>query len=392
MTDPDTYSAGVPHDVFRWLRENDPVSHRGAGHWAVTRYDHVSTVLREPAIFSSWLGGVLPDDLPVEFLAKLRENMLNRDPPEHTAMRRLVTHAFSPQRLARLDSKMAVHARILVERVRDRGHCDFATEIAGQMPLFVICEILGVPLSDREMLYSRTARMFGSEFSDRADAQRDAIAAAEELRDYATELRQAKRARPADDLVSDLLHADLDGRRLEHSEFQAFFMLLFNAGADTTRSLLCFGLDLLLDRPDVLDRARSKPCMLPRVIEEILRFEPPVIQFRRTVARDTTLGGRKLAAGDKVLVYFPSANRDASVFANPDQFDVDRAPNRHLAFGHGVHFCLGARLARLECEHVLRQLIARLGSIERDRPMVTARTAFIRSVQNQEIRFSDRPA
>ncbi len=390
LVDPDTYAAGVPHDVFRWLRANDPVSWRPPGYWAVTRHGDVSTVLRTPAVFSSWRGGVLFDDPPPEFLAKLRQNMLNRDPPDHTAMRRLVNHAFSPKRIAALEERIAAHARDLVDRVRDRGRCDFATEIAGEMPLFVICEILGVPLEDRQTLYSLTARMFGSDLPDRAAALRDGMAAAEQMRAYAAELERAKRLAPGDDLVTDLLDAEIEGRRLERGEFQALFMLLFNAGADTTRSLLCYGLDLLLEHPDTLARVRDDLTLLAPAIEEMLRFEPPVIHFRRTAARDTVLAGRRIAEGDKVVVFFPSANRDESVFPDPDRFDIDRPSNHHLAFGFGAHFCLGAPLARLESKHVLREVLIGLDELERARPIVTSRTSFIRSVRHQEIRFRAR--
>jgi cholest-4-en-3-one 26-monooxygenase len=390
LTDPDTYANGVPHDVFRWLRANDPVSWRSPGYWAVTRYSDVLTVLRTPAVFSSWRGGVLFDDPPPEFLAKLRQNMLNRDPPEHTAMRRLVNHAFSPKRIAALDARIAAHARVLVDRVRVRGRCDFATEIAGEMPLFVICEILGIPLPDRQALYSLTARMFGSDLPDRVAALRDGMAAAEEMRAYATDLERAKRAAPADDLVTDLLDAEIDGRRLDHGEFQALFMLLFNAGADTTRTLLCYGLDLLLEYPEVRARVRDDLTLLDPAIEEMLRYEPSVIQFRRTATRDTELAGRRIAEGDKVVVYFPSANRDESVFADPDRFDIDRSPNHHLAFGHGAHFCLGAPLARLESKHVFREVLVNLDELERAQPIVNARSSFARGARHQEIRFRAR--
>ncbi len=387
LVDPETYARGMPHEAFRWLRTHDPVSWRAPGYWAVTRYDDVMTVLRTPAVFSSWRGGILFEDPPPAFLAKLRENMLNRDPPEHTAMRRLVNHAFTPKRLAALEESIAVNARVLVDRVIDRGACDFAAEIAGEMPLFVICEILGVPLSDRKWLYALTARMLASKVPDREAAFRDAMAAAEELRAYGAMLGRRKRASPADDLASDLLEATIDGRRLSGGEFQAMFMLLFNAGADTTRTLLCLGLDRLLDRPEIAARLRADPALLPRAIEEMLRYEPSVIQFRRTAACDTTLAGRRIAEGDKVLLFFPSANRDETVFPDPDRFDIDRTPNHHLAFGHGAHFCLGAPLARLESKYVFRELLIRVVELERTSPVVLLRSNFVRSVASLPIRF-----
>jgi len=389
LADPDTYAAGIPHDVFRQLRATEPVSWQASagGFWAVTRYDDIVTVLKTPKTYSSWRGGALLADPPPQFLEKLREGMLNRDPPDHTSLRRLVNKAFSPRRIEQLEARISDHAQSLVARVRDRGCCDFATEIAGEMPLFVICEILGVPRGDRQRLYALTARMFGSELADPAAALKDGMAAAEEIRAYGAELGRAKLAAPGEDIVSDLLAAELEGRRLTDGEFQAFFMLLFNAGADTTRSLLSFGLDILLDRPGDLARLQAEPALLPSAIEEMLRFESPVIQFRRTATQDTELGGVTIEDGDKVVVFFPSANRDESVFADPDRFDLERTPNEHLAFGYGTHFCLGAPLARLESKHVFREVLTALHDLERASPIVASRTNFIRSIRRLEIKY-----
>jgi len=392
LADPDTYIHGVPHEVFRRLRAEAPVAWQreraGTGYWAVTRYHDVVAVLRNPAVFSSWRGGALLADPPPEFLAVLREGMLNRDPPDHTPLRALVARAFNPRRVAELERRVAERSRLAVERVRPAGRCDFATEVAGELPLFVICEILGVPLADRDALYALTARMFGSELADPAAALRDGIAAAHDMRAYGDALGRAKRAAPGDDLASELLGAEIDGRRLSDGEFQAFFMLLFNAGSDTTRSLLCYGLDLLLDRPALADQLRGDPGLWPAAIEEMLRYETPVIQFRRTAARDTELAGQRIAEGDKLVVFFPSANRDEAVFRDPDRFDPARAPNPHVAFGFGEHYCIGAPLARLESRHLFGELLARLPRIERAGPLVAARTNFIRSVRHLEIAFT----
>lgn len=391
LADPDTYSGGMPHDEFRRLRAHDPVSWQpeagGRGFWAVTRYHDVVSVLRTPKVFSSWRGGVLLADPPAEFLEKLRENMLNRDPPDHTALRRLVNKAFSPRRIEQLEGRIASHAIQLVSAVKDAGRCDFATQIAGEMPLFVICEILGVPLADRKRLYALTERMFGSDIKDRAAALADGMQAANELRAYGAALGRDKLKAPADDMVSDLLAAEVEGRRLTDGEFQAFFMMLFNAGADTTRSLLCYGLELLLAQPALMDRLRRDPTLVPSAIEEMLRFEPPVIQFRRTATQDTELGGRTIREGDKVVVFFPSANRDEAVFPDPDRFDIERTPNDHLAFGYGTHYCLGAPLARLESKHVFQTVLRELSRIEQAAPIERSRTNFIRSIRRLEIAY-----
>lgn len=394
LVDPDLYARGFPHDVFRELRRHEPVSRRfergGPGFWAVTRYADVVQVLRSPQVFSSWRGSVLVADPPPPFLEKLRESMMNRDPPDHTWLRRTVNKTLNPRRIAALGSKVSSCAHDLIAQLCARGRCDFAVEVAEQMPLFMISEILGVPEEDRATLYPLTVRMLGSEIVDPAAALADRRRAADEMRAYGAELRALKRARPGDDLTSELLAAEVDGRRLTDTEFDAFFMLLFNAGTDTTRSLLCYGLDLLIDRPPLFDRLRGDPERLPAAIEEMLRYESPLIQVRRTTTRDVELGGVRISEGDKVVVFFPSANRDDAVFRYPDGFDVTRAPNEHIAFGFGAHHCLGAPLARLEAKHVFREICDQWTRIERTAPYVPVRTNFIRGMRHMPLGFGAR--
>ena len=392
LANPETYANGIPHDEFRRLRATDPVSwqpeQKGSGFWAVTRHADIVHVLRTPDLFSSHRGGCRLEDLPHEFLVKIRENMMNSDPPFHTKLRKLTNHVFSPKRVGALEQRVAEQARRLVDRIRDKPGCDFASEVAGELPLFVICEILGVPEPDRAHLYTLTNRMFGSVSEDREVAMRASMAAAGEMRAYAAALATSRGALRGEDFVSDLLDAEIDGRKLTDGEFQAFFMLLFNAGADTTRSVLCFGLDLLLAHPSALARVQADATLLPSAIEEILRYETVVIQFRRTALADTEIGGTKIAAGDKVVVFFPSANRDERVFADPDRFDISRTPNQHLAFGHGTHFCLGAPLARMEALHLYRELFSRLRDFAAAAPLVRGKTNFVRSVHSQLITYT----
>jgi cytochrome P450 len=392
FADPDTYSDGFPHPVFRDLREHEPVSWRaekaGRGFWAVTRYHDIVSVLRTPSVFSSWRGGAMLADHPPEFLEKMREGLLSRDPPDHTRLRRLVNKALSPRQIERLDLTVAQHAAELIESIRQRGHCDFATEVGREMPLFMISEILGVPLEDRRALHELTIRALGTEIVDPSAALSDQMAAVIQLRDYGAELRRNKLANPADDLASALVAAELDGRRLTEGEFQAFFQLLFNAGTDTTRGLLCHGLELLLAHPEVADRLRRDISLLPGAIEEMLRYESPLLQVRRTAVEGVELAGTQIREGDKVVVFFPSANRDGSVFAAPDRFDIDRTPNDHVAFGFGAHYCLGAPLARLEARHVFREVLAKLRDLERTAPAVRLRSNFVRGLTRLEIRYS----
>lgn len=392
LASPETYANGIPHDEFRRLRNEDPVAwheeRKGAGFWAVTRHADIVQVLRSPDVFSSHRGGCRLEDLPPAFLAKMRENMMNSDPPHHTKLRKLTNHVFSPRRVVALERRVNRYAQLLVDRIIDRASCDFATEVAGEMPLFVICEILGIPESDRAHLFSLTDRMFGSTSEDREVAMQDSIAAAEEMRAYAADLPMKRGAARSEDLVSDLLEAEIDGRKLTPGEFQAFFVLLFNAGADTTRSALCFGLDLLMQHRDALDRIQSDLSLIPSAIEEVLRFETIVIQFRRTALTETELAGQRIAAGDKVVVFFPSGNRDERVFKDSDRFDITRSPNHHIAFGHGTHFCLGAPLARMEALHLFRELFSRLRDFQPSAPLVCGKSNFVRTVHHQPIAYT----
>ena len=391
LASPETYAHGIPHDEFRRLRREAPVAWhpeaKGPGFWAVTRHADVVTVLKNPTLYSSYRGSALLEDPPPEFLAKLRENMLNRDPPDHTKLRKLTNHVFSPKRITLLEQRIAAYAKQLVDSALERRECDFAVDIAGKMPLFVICEILGVPVEDRERLYALTGRMFGSTIQDRTAAMRDGMMAADEMRAYGAELARRRQTEPGEDLVSDLVSAEIDGHQLSDGQLQAFFMLLFNAGSDTTRSLLCYGLDLLLDHPDSFARLRNDPSLLGSAIEEMLRYEPAVILFRRTATADTELAGQHIREGQKVVVFFPSANRDEDVFRDAERFDIARTPNHHLAFGHGTHFCLGAPLARMESRAVFREVLWRMHDIQRVAPLTTNRTNFIRSVHHQPITF-----
>jgi cholest-4-en-3-one 26-monooxygenase len=395
LTDPGTYQRGIPHALFRDLRAHDPVSWQtepgGRGFWAVTRHADVVAVLKNPHVYSSWRGSVLLADPPAEFLERLRESMMNRDPPDHSRLRRMVNKALNPRRIDRLEAEVAAHAAEVIERVRERGACDFAADVAEELPLHMICGILGVPEADRRALYRLTVRMFATEIADPAEAMRDKVAAAAAMRAYGAELRRVKQVSPADDLASELVTAEVDGSRLTEREFEAFFMLLFNAGTDTTRSLLCYGLDALLDRPALIERLRAEPSSLAPAIEEMLRFEPPVIQIRRTATRRAELGGRTIAEGDKVVLFFPSANRDEAVFTEPDRFDIDRSPNDHVAFGSGTHFCLGAPLARLEARHLFSALLGAVRDLERDGPAVPMRTNFVRGMKRLPIRYLDDP-
>jgi len=384
------YADGPPHALFRRLRAEAPVSWQpeanGTGFWAVTKYADVVQVSRDPATFSSYAGGTMVPDAPPPQLAVLRMMMLNMDPPQHTKLRLLVNKGFTPSAVARLRERVGGLARNIVDAVVDRGGCDFVADIAGELPSYIIAELVGIPLEDGRALYRLTERMHTSAQTPAEHA--DIEAAIREMMSYAHALREAKRAQPGDDIASILLRAEVDGERLSDLEFDMFFMLLINAGGDTTRNLVAGGMLALIDHPDQWARLRADLALLPPAIEEMLRWVTPVVHFRRTATRAVTLRGVDIAPGDKVVVFYSSANRDEEVFDAPDRFDITRSPNEHLAFGGGgAHFCLGANLARLEIRALFEQVLTRLPHLRLAGPVERLRSNFINGPRRMLVEF-----
>jgi len=381
---------GPPHDLFRRLRREDPVHWHeeidGPGFWAVTRYEDVVRVSRDSATFSSYLGGTMVPDPPAEQLALVRLMMLNLDPPQHTKLRALVNRGFTPTRVQGLRVRVEQLAKEIVDRVADRGHCDFVADIAGELPSALIAELVGIPLDDGRRLYQLTERMHSA--ADTAEERAAGEAAILEMMSYSARVREEKRARPGSDIASALLAAEVDGERLSELEFDMFFLLLINAGGDTTRNLVGGGMLELIAHPEERRRLAADPSLLPVAIEEMLRFCSPVIHFRRTAARDAEIGGQGVRAGDKVVVFYSSANRDEAVFPEPDRFDVARQPNDHVAFGGGgAHFCLGANVARLEIRALFEQVLARLPDLRLAGPVERLDSNFINGPRRMPVEW-----
>lgn len=383
-------AGGPPYALFARLRRESPVhrhaEHGGPGFWAVTRYDDVVEVSRDSATYSSYAGGTMIADATPEQLFVVRQMMLNMDPPQHTKLRALINKGFTPRMVTHLHGRIGELAQAIVDRVAPRGECDFVTEIAGELPSYVIAELMGIPLEDGRELYRLTERMHTADRTP--EGQADGAQAIFQMLSYASGIRTAKRERPANDIASTLLAAEVDGEKLSDLEFDMFFLLLINAGGDTTRNLVAGGMLELLRRPDVLRTLRDEPRLLPGAIEEMLRFCSPVVHFRRTATRDAVLGGQPIAAGDKVVVFYSSANRDESVFSDADTFDIGRSPNEHVAFGGGgVHYCLGANLARVEIRAMFGEVLSRLHDIELAGPVERLRSSFINGPRHMPVRF-----
>jgi cytochrome P450 len=387
LLDPANFRDGQPWALYRRLREADPVhwhpeSRGGPGFWALTRHADVRAVSRDPATFSSWLGGTSIEDSTPERLAEFRLMMLTMDPPEHTGLRLMVNRSFTPRRVAQLRARIEELARQIVDAVLPRGECDFVVDVAGELPSYLIAELVGIPLEDGRRLYELTEVMHSS--SSRA-ALDGAIG---EMFGYSQALIARKRAAPADDLASTILQAEVDGRRLTDTEFNLFFLLLVNAGGDTTRNLVAGGLEVLFAHPDQLARLRAEPSQLGPAVDELLRYVSPVVHFRRTATRDTVIGGRAIAAGDKVVVFYGAANRDPAVFVEPERFDITRAPNDHVAFGGGgAHHCLGAHLAKAEISALFSEVLSRMADLEPAGPVERLRSTFIAGPRHMPVRF-----
>ena len=372
LSEPSLWASAARDDVFASLREHDPVtwqeepetiwSGRGRGYWAVVRHADVRHVSRSTDQFVSGLGTEL-FDLPVE-VARSYSGMLNMDAPEHTRFRAYVTSAFSARRIGELEERIRSSVRAILDSICENGSCDFAKDAADALPTAVTCDLLGVPHADRHAIagLSRSAVPLGDPKFGRLE---DSFRAASELIAYGKQLRRERLRVPSDDLLTVLATEEIEGERLDEDEVGTFFELLITAGIETTGAAIAHGLVALSEHPDQRDLWKSDfATHAASAVEEMLRWSTPIIHFRRTAVTHTQIAGVDIAAGDKVLVFFNSANRDEAVFDDPHSFEIRRAPNPHLTFGGGgPHFCLGAHLARLEIRILFEQLFQRLPDI-----------------------------
>jgi cholest-4-en-3-one 26-monooxygenase len=395
LSDPDAFVGGAPHDTFRRLRAEAPVCFfpergGGPGFWVVSRWDDVRAVSLDQETFSSWRGGVMLRDFTEDLLAAQRETLPSLEPGRHGKHRRLVSGAFTPKVIRALEPRLRDLARRVVDGIAPRGACDFVTEAACELPVQVICELLGIPQEDRDRIVAWSNAMVGMDDPEYAASAADGSLAAMELCAYASELAAARRAAPRDDVVSSLLAAEVDGERLADHELNAFMLVLAVAGNETTRNAIAGGLQALFDHPDERARLAADPTLWPTAVEEIQRWVTPVMHFRRTATRDVELRGQTIREGDKVTIWYVSANRDEAVFPHPDRFDVGRTPNDHLTFGFGPHYCLGAALAHLEIRIFLEEVLTRLPDVAPAGPPERLRANHIAGIKHLPVRFTPR--
>ncbi|MEI8001158.1 MAG: cytochrome P450 [Actinomycetes bacterium] len=392
LTDLDTFVRGVPHDQFDHLRATDPVHFHdevgGAGFWCITRADDLHLVSHEWEVFSSEWGITLHEAETDEQLAEQRMMMLMMDPPRHTRLRLLVNKGFTPRMIERLHERVREITREIVEAAVGRGEVDFVVDVASELPLQVIAELMGVPQQDRSQIFEWSNRLIGSddpEFNVSPDLARQA---AVEMFVYANDLAAHKRANPSDDIISVLLGAEVDGERLSDLEFDLFFQLLAVAGNETTRNLISHGALALMENPDQHRLLLDDPSRLPAAVDEMLRYASPVMYMRRTARTSFELRGKQVAEGDKVALWYIAANHDPEVFPDPHAFDLTRPARDHEAFGGGgPHFCLGSHLARLEISVMFEELLHRAPRMELTGDVARLRSNFINGIKHLPVRL-----
>lgn len=386
LTDLDNFAGGFPHDLFEVHRReapvywHEPTEHTpdGEGFWSVATYAETLAVLRDPQTYSSVTGGTRPFGGTLLQDLSVAGQVLNMmDDPRHAQVRRLVSSGLTPRMIARVTDDLRRRTRSLLDAVEPGVALDFLVEVAAELPMQMICILLGVPESERHWLFEAIEPQF--DFGGARSAavgQLSPEEAGTRMYEYGQQLIAAKRDAPSDDMLSVVANATLDDDLppLSEVELYLFFSLLFSAGAETTRNSVAGGLLALIEHPEQMQRLRADPQLLPSAIEEMVRWTTPSPSKRRTATRSVTLGGCAIEAGQKVQIWEGSANRDPAVFQDPDVFDIARKPNAHLGFGHGVHYCLGANLARLELRVLFGELLPRFHSARLVRPVEWTRS------------------
>jgi cytochrome P450 len=397
LSDPNLYADGDPHAIWRWLREHAPVywhgQRSGPGYWVITKHEDVRLVSRDARQFIS-SGGTSTMDLEHSDTASPAYEMLRRtlvitDPPQHTKLRALVNKAFTPQAVTRVEPVIRAVVAGLIQEARSKQEFDFVGDVAARVPFGVTCELVGIPGQDRGALFQSIAPIMGSHVDHAPDEEGGPMAAAVALIDYLRGLIGERTRSPGRDLVSGLVGAELDGERLDTLDMLAMVILLFVAGVETTVNAISGGMRAFFDHPNERRRVEEDPSLWPTAVEEILRWtSPTMVSMVRTATDGYELRGQPIERGQKVTLWYGSANRDRDVFAGPDRFEVGRTPNDHLAFGHGAHFCLGASLARVEIRLALAAVLEGLPGLEPAGEPVRLRSNILSGFERMPVRVS----
>jgi cytochrome P450 len=386
LTDLGRFTSGFPHHVFDTLRRQAPVwfhpptAHTpgGEGFWVLSRYADIVAVATDNDTFSSETGGARAgggttlEDLPLGFAVGALLNMM--DDPRHAKFRKLLTPSTTPRALAAIEEDLSCRAIGIVEAAVAKRDCDFLVDVAAELPLQAVAALAGVPQEDRHELMNWANVTLDYQDREVGEVNDRVIEAQARMFTYGTDLLARKRVQPGEDLLSVVTHALIDGEPLTENEQRMFLSLIIAAGSETTRNSIAIGMAALSEHPDAWRRLRDDRALLPNAVEEMLRWASSTPYNRRTAIRDVELHGQRIAAGDKVSLWWASANRDESIFTDPHTFDITRNPNPHLAFGRGVHFCLGASLARMEMRVIFDALLDRIGTLTLTGPLEYVRS------------------
>lgn len=396
LSDPELYQKGHPREAYTYLRNQAPVCWQdnpteSEGFWAISRQKDLDFVSKNPQLFSSEVKSCMPGEPEEERLVFLRMQLINMDPPRHLKFRRLVRNAFTPRAVDSYRERFEEVARDIIDRATVGGACEFVADIASELPLIAICELMGVPLDKRKRLFELTNIMIGMDDPELSTSEEDGANAMIEMFMLAQEMAAEHRAHPRDDIVDVLLNGTVEDEPLTDEEFCNFFLLLMVAGNETTRTVTTHGMRLLMEH-EQYQRLQDEPELLEGAIEEFLRYNPAVITFRRTAMEDVEVGGQLIRKGDRVQLYYGAASSDEAVFADGDTFDITRAQredvkNNHRAFGIGEHFCMGSHLARLELEVMFREILRRIHNPRFNGEVRWLRSNFINGIKSMPIAF-----
>lgn len=390
---PDNYTAGIPHEQFAWLRANAPVHWHahpdGGGYWVLSKHADVTAVSRDFKTFSAQRGFVMVDDLPPDILTMTQNQLLGMDPPAHGPIRRAVISRFTSRMLAALEPRLRELAREIMGDVPVGEEINFVEDLAGDLPTAVICSLLEIPEDMWPQIRRWSDLQTAGSDPDLGGSPEEVTQASVEMGTYGFELACERKGRGGDDLITLLIDQEVDGHQVSEAEFASLFVQLTVAGNETTRSLISGGMHALLERPDLYRQLATDPSKLPVAIEEMLRWTCPLHYFRRTATCDTEIRGQAVAEGDRVVMLYSAANFDEEVFADPQRFDITRQTNPHLAFGHGIHLCLGANLARLEARLFFEEFFQRFSAIEATGEPVYIRSNNIHGFKQMPVRLLD---
>jgi cytochrome P450 len=413
LSDPATFQdPRVAHTIFTRLRAEEPVAWcpepwGGPGFWSITKYDDIQEISKLPKIFSSDQvhGGItLPDPEmianreralgrnpgPAEELSAFDggRSMITMDPPEHNQHRRMVAPGFTPQTLDNLVPRIRERAKVILDAIGDRNQCEFVSSVAAELPIQMLAELFNVPQSDRHKLFHWSNLIIGGDDPDIALPRDQVIGAFMELAGYAMQLWQDRTANPGNDLISMLVNTRVDGEPMSMADYLQAFVLLVVAGNETTRNSISGAILALSEYPAERQKLLDDPGLIPRAVDEIIRWVHPVIYMRRTAVEDYTIRGVTIRKGDKLALWYLSGNRDEEKWADPFTFNVTREGPRHLSFGYGQHLCIGWRLAELQLGVVLEELLARYPDIVATGPVTRMQTNFLNSIKTMSVRYT----